>query len=205
MADDALEPDGTEAVEEVERVEVLEAEHDGPIDSFPPAAKKLLGNAEMIGWTTHNVRSLVHHDDTFVKSGDNAGNLKKAAHNVEHFWVSARADRYPLGFVASWKREVKEKPSNVFQYARVLDPVGQPVELYFDYSPASSDLRQKKDEPEWAHERRVRETRSHAERQDQDYNDGLSHLEKDYIINGKKDFDAWLSGWVEMLTEGAAA
>lgn len=192
-------------VEEAEPVEVLEAEHDGPIGSFPPAAKKLLEKAELMDWETHNVRSVVHHDDTFLKSGDNAGQLKKAAHEVDHYWISARAPGYQLGFVASWKRERKEKPSFVFQHAHVLDPVGEPVELYYDYSPSSTELRQKKDEPEWAHTRRVRETLAHAERQEREYNDGVSHLVKDYIIDGKKRFDAWLGGWTEMLTKGAAA
>lgn len=204
MLDDTAADADLEA-EEPDPIEVMEAEHDGPVDSFPPAAKRLLEKAEGIGWTTHNVRSVVHHDDTFLKTGDNAGQLKKAAHEVDHYWVSGQAPGYALGFVASWKRERKEKPTFAFQYARVLDPVGEPVELYYDYAPASSDLRQKKDEPEWAHARRVRETIAHAERQNADYNDRVSHLVKDYIITGKKGFDAWLGDWAEMLTKGAAA
>lgn len=178
------------------------ARDDAP-EQLPTTAKSVAKKVGMLRWTERRLRTVVHIEDTFFVSGDRAGELKKAAHEEQHTWLFGAHPKLQIGFTAHWK-------NTSFDYARIVERVdhaaiGQPTELWFDYSPASTELRQKKDEPEWAYERRIREVKQHAERQDGEYNDGVSYLAKDYIINGKKDFDAWLDGWVEMLTKGAAA
>lgn len=167
------------------------------VDTIPRTAVALRKRALALGWRTDTLCSVVAEPDTFFVSGEKVGELKKAAHEETHHWLAARSPLAELGFLSHWV-------DGKWDHARVIDPVGQPIELYFEYKPIASLMARdpKETEDSWA--QRVSRAKRMAEEQNADYNDGTQWIVKEYIIDSATEFKDWLSGWEELL-EGVAA
>ncbi len=170
--------------------EVTQSIRDPDSSELPASARAMLKKLRPALWSTHTLRTVVHHEDSFLAT--DPSKLKKAAHDVNHTWLAAKSHAFPIAFIATWE-------GTSFNGAKVRDPYGMPKELYFDYKPDANDIKRKKDEPDWAWERRVARVKSAAIERDAEYNDGVSYLMKQYLIGPKGQFDTWLNGWVDIL------
>lgn len=139
--------------------------------------------------------------DSAKKPGQEApehrrGDLKKAAHRRVHWWLSAAFPPSRLGFLAHWEqkrgRTARSTPAFSFVSAHCRDPLGIPTEFFADYSLGASVLKQKEDEPEWAHHERVARLQYEAQQRDQ-YNDGRSWLNRRPMFTAFREFEIWLN------------
>lgn len=125
------------------------------------------------------------------------GQVKSPARTDIHWWCLALYRPLRLGIELHWVEGVtaKGRRSFGFQEAMAAEPVGVPSELFVNYEPSARDLRQLKDEPEWAHQQRAALARANAERMSHEYNDGRDFLNTRPVFRSWADVDAWLSDW----------
>ncbi|WP_156366428.1 hypothetical protein [Microbacterium sp. No. 7] len=181
------------------------------------AITKLLKRTTDAGWPVVRlsysrvaVSDLYYADDADLKPGQEVpdhrrGDLRKAAHECEFWWVHAAHPAYRIALRAAWQekgRTAKGSRSFAFEEALCTDPLGMPTEFFFDYTPLPSLLARAKGEPGWAHEERVARMRQEAERRDRDYNDGASWLNRRPVFTTAAAFNEWLDD-VIALTTGA--
>lgn len=193
---------------------VLEVDRDPSRSGLGASVRKVLEQAE--SWPNNYLFStLVHHSDEFYmedskkKPGQEApehrkGDLKKAAHEKRHWWVGATFPEIQMGFQAHWTEGVTPKGGRSFSFegARALTPLGVVVELVTDFTLGDSDTKRVKDEPEWAHQERVRRLYEQADERDRMYNDGASYLNRRPVFRGTGAagrFAEWLAEASEIV------
>lgn len=119
-----------------------------------------------------------------------------------HWWVQAKYPDLHLSFRAHWEqkrgRTARSAPLFSFVSAACMDPIGEPTEFFFDYSPAASDLKRQKDEPEHLYEERKIRVAQTALRRDF-YNDGRSWLNRRPRFTAFRDFEQWLAEANQMI------
>ncbi len=163
-------------------------------DSFASSPKRILQAIEDLGWTSKAGATRVHHPDTFLVAGDRIGELKTAAHDVEHLWIAAKHKQSITGFIAHWT-------DNRFTDAVLIDPIGIPMENWVDYKAPS--ITRGKDETEQSFERRTLRAEQDTYRQNYEYNDGSSRLEHKRLVDSANEFNQWMNDWLELWAPGA--
>ncbi len=205
--------------EEIEIPDVVTTIERQRLDADPALAGSYVRKAvKMVeGWPNSQLNvSLVRVSDEFrladsiKKPGQEApehrkGELKKAAHRRVHWWLSASFPALRLGFQAHWEqkrgRTARSAPAFSFSEAVCADPLGMPTEFFVDYQLSAADVKQKKDEPGWAHAERVARLEQAALARDRAYNDGLSWLNRRPVFRSYKDFEQWLKEANEMVAQ----
>lgn len=172
----------------------------------------VINRIEQGGWPVRGLSTtLVHVSDEFRKEdskkkpGQEApehrkGELVKAAHEERFWWVQGAFPVLQMAFQAGWKEGVTPKGGRSFGFisAHCADPIGIPTEFFADYSLGANDLKQKKDEPEWAHHDRADRLQRLAIERDRMYNDGHSWLNRQPMFSAYKEFDAWFAEALDM-------
>jgi hypothetical protein len=201
----------SDSIDVPDTVTTLIAVDDNPVRTgLGSGVKKVLAAVE--GWPDVRLRrSRVHVSDEYLKADSTKkvegqpvkrrGDLVKPAHDVDYWWLLAAAPAARTALRAGWKEGVTPKGGRSFTFvsARCADPLGMPFELFVDYSPSANDLKQAKDEPEWAHAERVARVRFEAERMDREYNTGESWLNRDVVFKAFGEFEAWLREATEIV------
>lgn len=150
---------------------------------LPISPRRILEMVDALGWDVLALRQTVTHHPAELMQNDGKtgpkGTAKKPECDVKHiFLVSADATR-KIAFEASWL-------DGRFEDVTMLDPLGIPVELYVDYKPTAE--RKKTLGADYAIE--------HGDRQDREYNDGMSWLAKRHCTRVSGEFNAWLNDWL---------
>jgi hypothetical protein len=150
---------------------------------------------QMHGWTIHST------DDFYANDGENGkrGDLKKAAHDTEYQAVEGIHPSKRIAFLAEWKRAVSPstgKSTYPFQCARILDPLGVPVELRADYSYGKDERK--------AYGLSIAAAQELQYRREGEYNDGKMYLEKRPMFTTATPFNTWLEDWVALAQTAAA-
>ncbi|UOE45907.1 hypothetical protein [Agromyces larvae] len=191
-----------------EPVRVLEVDDDPSLDGLGRTITGLIKKVEAAGWEWRLRRALVHHPDTlYLADGENhsRGDVKKPAQDVTYWHLRAWWPRARVAFRVSFEERVTPKGGRSFKALdySALDPVGQPTELYADYSPAGYLTRQEKDEPERAWRQRVSDLQEARRRADLTYNDGADYIDRRPTFASAKDFTTWLNDWLEIAARAA--
>jgi hypothetical protein len=172
----------------------------------------VLERVEAFEWPISGLStSLVHYTDEFYsadskkKPGQESpdhlkGDMKVPAHTKRFWWVWGGYPALRMGMHARWREGVTPKGGRSFGFetAHCVDWVGMPTELFADYSYGANDLKQKKDEPQWAHQDRVERMQREAQRRDRQYNLGQEWLNKRPMFTAFKKFEVWLADAIEM-------
>lgn len=115
-------------------------------------------------------------------------------HTVEPLRVIGYRKDLKAGFDARWKVAAKGTP---FLSAVIRDPVGTPVELYFEYKPRS--IRQGAKETEKSFNMRVQQAEVDAARQNYEYNDGAQRIEHEQYVTSTTPLHLFLNDWMDLL------
>lgn len=148
---------------------------------------KVLGIQETI---THHEPTLQMSDGKVKKDGSQAlkGDVKTAAHDDTHIFITVTNPTRQVGFQASWV-------GGRFEGVTMHDPIGFPRELFCDYTPSAE--RKKTLGAKVAIEL--------AEGYNFDYNDGVSRLAKTHYTTVAGEFTAWLDDWLNLATKNEEA
>ena len=108
------------------------------------------------------------------KDGHNAGDVRTPEKEIPSWTLRARHPAYPdqMAFELVY--------AGGFQRCRMIDPVGKPVELYFDYTARTPEGY---DKDYW---------RPIAQGQNAEYNDGHMWVLNRYYMDGINDLFIWL-------------
>lgn len=161
------------------------------LEKMPSGAKLVIEWLGMAGFQIKLGHTRTHHPDQYYKSDStkkdsegqpvNAkGSFKKAAWDVDHYWVKAALRvKGQLVAVLSARWE-----GGSFKGSRIWDVYGTPVEFYFDYTPPlrGSDL-----------------NKAIAAKANNEYNDGALFLQKDQWLLTERAFKEWLNDWGGIL------
>lgn len=159
------------------------------------------------GWPISALSTtLVHYTDEFYASDSklkpgqetpdhSKGDLKTPEHTKRFWWIAAGYPDFYLGMDLKWREGQTPKGGRSFQFqtAHCADPFGMPTEFFANYEMSSDDLKQVKDEPEWAHQDRKARLERLAIERDRRYNDGRSWLNRRPMFKAWGDFDAWFT------------
>lgn len=193
---------------------VLERDDDPDRTGLGRSVLSVINKLEMFEWPISGLSTtLVHVSDEFRKAdskkkpGQEApeflrGSLKTPAHEERFWWVRGVFPALRLGLLAGWKEGVTPKGGRSFGFlsAHCADPVGFPTELFASYELGANDLKQKKEEPDWAHQERVSRLLAEAEARDRRYNLGTDYLNRTPMFKAYKEFDLWLGEAIDMTS-----
>lgn len=156
------------------------------------SAKRYITAALSAGFQVRaGVTKTLEHRAPF-KSGENAGKARPDI-ETEHLWVLARVPRR-----ARFKLHFK---GGSFSEGWVWDAAGWPVELYYDYTPASTASKQGKDETEKSWKQRTEKLRQDVERREYEYNDGEFWTNQNMrLVTVGADLDEWMADLVPGFT-----
>lgn len=145
---------------------------------LPLSPKKVNVRAAAMGWEISVQQTVTHHENTYMAKDGKVrqdgtqsfqGELKKAAHDQTHLYMTVVSETYKVAFVASWL-------DNGFEGARIRDSVGVPVENYVEYGRLEDSVK-----PVGY------------------YNDGTMRIEHDYYFKTATPFMLWLEDWVGLI------
>lgn len=193
-------------------ITILERDENPSREGLGRGVLAVINRVEMFEWPISGLStSLVHYTDEFYaadskkKPGQESpdhlkGDLKTPAHTKRFWWVWAGYPALRMGLHARWREGVTPKGGRSFGFetAHCADPIGMPTELFADYSIGANDLKQKKDEPQWAHEDRAARMQREALRRDRQYNLGHEWLNRRPMFSAYKAFDAWFTEAVDL-------
>jgi hypothetical protein len=172
--------------------------------------KKLIRMAEAADWdyfvrrTATWTTDAFYADDSQKKPGEEQpknrrGDLKKAAHETIHWWINGRIVSMRLGFVCHWTEGLTPSGGRSFGFegAHVVEPVGMPTELYFDYEHLDKRQLETLYPSEGERARRL----AAAGRQNHDYNDGSDYINRRPSFGAWRDFALWLEDWAAIIEQ----
>lgn len=143
LADDDMDWGGEQAPVDKERAVTVIAENRRiEFEELGISPRKAVKAAQALGW---EVRAWLSETRVaavlYVGSNDNhsAGDVRYPEFTARNYAVEARHPDQPLGFRAHYTGTSRDSSprSAKFEHAWVADPVGIPVENYFDYSPGA--------------------------------------------------------------------
>lgn len=165
-----------------------------------------------VQYTRVDVGDALFANDADLKPGEEVpshrrGDLKKAAHTVEHWWVTAAYPAARIGFWAHWVEGVTPKGARSFKWQEAVgsDPVGIPTELHANYEPNANLLKQQKEEPLWAHHQRAHLIQASGVRRAAQYNDGGQYRNTRPTFTGAKAFEQWLAEVIDLINRATGA
>lgn len=129
--------------------------------------RRIVAACEALGFTTHEV----------------------SPNRVVAYRIDLRA-----GIDVRWKSTEK---GATFDCAIIRDPIGSPLELYYEYKPPRMSRGQFETDKSFM-ERQGR-AEIEALRQNHDYNDGASVLEKEWLVTTTTPLHHWLNDWMDTL------
>lgn len=156
--------------------------------------KKVFTAVKALGWDFVLSGSRVRTPEQFyvgdsATTGARAGDLRAKKKYEFHFWMSACRSEAKVGFSAHWI-------DGRFSDATIYDPIGIPVQNWFEYRPPSQ--RREKDETEDSFQRRMERANLDAERRRYEYNDGTDRLERRMSYDQMAPFAAWVDDYLEL-------
>lgn len=193
-----FQPEPEEDAEPVEVVSIRELAKPISESELGSSPAKVHRAALDLGWEVRLRRSLtdvaavlfVESSEEGARRPHQAGDVRFEAYVARHYWLQARHSATKLGFEAHWVGKGETGSTAAFQEATVFDPVGIPVENWFDYT---KDVRTAK-ELGWSEERRRREGQVANAR----LNDGPDSIEHVVLMRSGTEFLVWLDDWLGM-------
>lgn len=187
-----------EDVEVVEAITVLEQAKLIDAAELGPSPKKVYKAAHSLGWVLQASRSLTSVAPVLYASNSSESNAKQyqvgdvrsPGYTARHYWLEARHPEMGLGFSAHWEGEGEDGVSASFDLAKVFDPVGIPVENFFDYTKNKLEAKAMN----WNEARRIQEGKNANQR----INDGTDRLEHERVFLVAGEFFLWLDDWLAM-------
>jgi len=167
---------------------------------LPQSPKKAFVTAEAIGWSVRAWLSLgVIAPAVYVTTTENhnAGDKKADGYIASMFTIEARDELMPLGFRALYigkqYEDSRKAPAGSFSTAAVVDPVGVPRLLSFEYQPIKQLRGKAETEKSW--KGRLDAFDQMAADQRSDYNDGDAVFNTSHVFTAAGEFDSWLADW----------
>lgn len=181
--------------------------------TLPQSPKATFKRAVAAGWEASAWRSTGTQDPTLflsdfeegAKEPHNAGDVRWDGYDATLFVVEARVPHLPIAFQAFFRGKTyapelaKKAVGGSFEYAQVLDPVGVPVALVYDYPPIGQTRGDY--ETEASFQRRIDDSVEMAARVAEEHNDGEVAFMTRHVFEAAKQFDAWLAEWLPFTTQ----
>jgi hypothetical protein len=195
-----------EEVERERRVVILEPARRIEPGDLGRSPARIYAAAARLGWgprawltlTRVSAVLFVHDSTQDAKNPHAAGDVRYEGYDARNYAIEARHPKTRLAFTAFWSGTSKDpSPTSAsFSSARVLDPVGVPVENFYEYkAPATT---RHKDETDASFRNRTRLAEEAAEEANAKYNDGSFRNERDHLFTQASPFDRWLDDWLEL-------
>lgn len=147
-----------------------------------------------LGWDIQITSVDIHYADVLQMSDGKVkkdgsqvlkGEVRTPAHTDTTVFITSADKTRSVGLRASWT-------NGRFQSVLVRDPVGLPVEYYYDYTPRKAVIDTLGKDRAFAR----------ADKQNEAYNDGETHLENLKLMRTAGEFKDWLDDWMEQLIDG---
>ena len=188
---------------------------------LPTSPRSTAKRATEMGWevscwaTVGHMAPTLYLSDADVKEGEEEGakpayregDVRFDGYRATIYVVEAREFRVPLGFQAfylgkHYKDGDKRNTAGSFDWARIADPVGVPVELTFAYEPIKVQIGRDPHthaiiETEASFKSREKSAGDMARRLREEHNDGATYFPKRLHTTSAKDLTAWLAEWAE--------
>jgi hypothetical protein len=172
---------------------------------LPQSPRKVATAALAAGLTTVCWASAGEQPPTLYKSSSTEGSkevhavgeVRFSGYTNRMYVVEAADPTMPFGFQSHFAGrqypDGRKASAGAFKYARVMDPVGIPVELRATYDL----MKPKRGDFETAKSFRAREEHVETMLHEMDvaYNDGTLHWLHSFYFHAAEEFEAWLTDW----------
>lgn len=180
--------------------------------SLPTSPKGVWKAALGAGWNVSCWRSegvmaptlYIHASEEGDENPHSAGDVLYDGYALTIYVVEAREPYLPLAFQAFYHAKTygpgdKRNTLGSFEFARVLDPVGIPVELRADYKPIKvsrgTDSKGRVTETAESFRRNQMRAERAAEAANREYNDGSYWMWNSLSFHAAKPLTAWIGQW----------